>query len=140
MIYAGEKAVFGQPEIKLGVLPGAGGTQRLVKLIGKSRAMEIILTGRNIPAAKALEWGMVANVFKPEELVDEAVKTAAEIASFSPLAVKACKEAVNESFNLPLEQGLKYERRLFHGIFGTQDQKEGMSAFAEKRKPNWTGK
>ncbi|VVT54375.1 uncharacterized protein SAPINGB_P004044 [Magnusiomyces paraingens] len=140
LIYAGEKAVFGQPEIKLGVIPGAGGSQRLTKLIGKSRAMETILTGRNIPAATANEWGMVARVFKPEDLVNEAVKTASEIASYSPLAVKAAKEVVNESFNLPLEQGIKYERRIFHTLFGTEDQKEGMAAFAEKRKASWTGK
>lgn len=140
ILYAGEKAVFGQPEIKLGVIPGAGGSQRLTKLIGKGRAMETILTGRNIPAAQANEWGLVARVFKPEELVNEAVKTAAEIASYSPLAVKAAKEVVNESFNLPLEQGIKYERRIFHALFGTEDQKEGMSAFAEKRKAAWTGK
>lgn len=140
MIYAGENAVFGQPEIKLGVIPGAGGSQRLVKLIGKSRAMEFILTGRNIKAAQALEWGMAAQVFKTEELVNEAVKTASEIASYSPLAVKAAKEVVNESFNLPLEQGIKFERRIFHSLFGTEDQKEGMTAFAEKRKANWTGK
>lgn len=140
IIYAGEKAVFGQPEIKLGVIPGAGGSQRLVKLIGKSRAMEFILTGRNITSAQALEWGMAAQVFKPDELVNEAVKTASEIASFSPIAVKAAKEVVNESFNLPLEQGIKYERRIFHTLFGSQDQKEGMAAFAEKRKAIWTGK
>ncbi|ANB12784.1 Ehd3p [Sugiyamaella lignohabitans] len=140
IIYAGEKAVFGQPEIKLGVIPGAGGTQRLARYIGKARASELILTGRNFSAQEALEWGMVAKVFKPEELVDQAVKTAAEIAQFSPLAVKAAKEAINEGYNLSLEQGLKYERRVFHTLFGTEDQKEGMAAFAEKRKASFTGK
>lgn len=139
IIYAGEKATFGQPEIKLGVIPGAGGSQRLPLLIGKSRAMELILTGRNFSAAEALQWGLVSKVFSPEKLVDEAVKTAAEIAEFSPLAVKAGKEVVNEGYQLPLDQGLKYERRVFHSLFGSKDQKEGMAAFAEKRKANFTG-
>ncbi|CDO56813.1 similar to Saccharomyces cerevisiae YDR036C EHD3 3-hydroxyisobutyryl-CoA hydrolase [Geotrichum candidum] len=140
IIYAGEKAVFGQPEIKIGVIPGAGGSQRLTAAIGKAKAMELILTGRNFSAADALNWGMVANIFKPENLVEEAIKAAQEIAAFSPIAVKAAKEVVNESFNTNLEQGLRYERRVFHGLFGTQDQKEGMSAFLEKRKPSFTGK
>lgn len=139
IIYAGEKATFGQPEIKLGVIPGAGGSQRLPLLIGKTRAMELILTGRNFSASEAYEWGMVAKIFSPEKLVEEAVKTASEIADYSPLAVKAAKEAVNEGYQLPLDQGLKYERRVFHGLFGSKDQKEGMAAFAEKRKPNFTG-
>lgn len=139
VIYAGEKAVFGQPEIKLGVIPGAGGSQRLTAAIGKSRAMELILTGRNFTAAEALSWGLVSKVCKPEELVDEAVKTALLISEYSPLAVKAAKEVVNESLNLGLDQGVKYERRVFHSLFGSQDQKEGMAAFAEKRKANFTG-
>lgn len=139
VIYAGEKAVFGQPEIKLGVIPGAGGSQRLTSAVGKSTAMEIILTGRNFTAAEALAWGLVSKVCKPEELVDEAVKTASTIAQYSPLAVKAAKEVVNESLNVGLEQGVKYERRVFHALFGSQDQKEGMAAFAEKRKANFTG-
>lgn len=139
-IYVGEKAVFGQPEIKLGVIPGAGGSQRLTRIIGKSRAMELILTGRNFSAQEAYEWGVAAKVFKVEDLVNEAVKTASLIAEYSPLAVKAAKEVVNESQNLPLEQGVKFERRIFHALFGSQDQKEGMAAFAEKRKANWTGK
>lgn len=140
IIYAGEKAVFGQPEIKLGVIPGAGGTQRLPLLIGRSRAMELILTGRNFTAQEAYEWGMVSKIFEPSKLVDEAVKTAAEIVKFSPLAVKAAKEAVNEGYEVGLNSGLNYERKLFHGLFGSQDQKEGMAAFAEKRTPNFTGK
>ena len=139
IIYAGEKAVFGQPEIKLGVIPGAGGSQRLTAAIGKSRAMELILTGNNFTAADALSWGLVSKVFKPEELVDEAVKTASLISTYSPLAVKAGKEVVNESLNLGLEQGVKYERRVFQSLFGSQDQKEGMAAFAETRKPTYTG-
>lgn len=139
IIYAGEKAVFGQPEIKLGVIPGAGGSQRLTAAVGKSNAMELILTGRTFSATEALTWGLVTKIFKPEELVDEAVKTAAVIAKHSPLAVKAAKEVVNESFNVGLEQGVKYERRVFHGLFGSQDQKEGMAAFAEKRSAKFTG-
>lgn len=139
IIYAGEKATFGQPEIKLGVIPGAGGTQRLPLLIGKARAAELILTGRNFSAAEALEWGLVSKVFPVDQLVNEAVKTASEIAAFSPLAVKAAKEAINEGYQLPLDQGLKYERRVFHSLFGSKDQKEGMAAFAEKRKANFTG-
>lgn len=140
IIYAGEKAVFGQPEIKLGVIPGAGGSQRLTSAVGKSLAMELILTGRNFTAQEALSWGLVSKIVQPEELVNEAVKTASTIAGYSPLAVKAAKEVVNESFNLGLEQGVKYERRVFHGLFGSEDQKEGMAAFAEKRKANFTGK
>jgi enoyl-CoA hydratase len=140
IIYAGEKAVFGQPEIKLGVIPGAGGTQRLPLLIGKSRAMELVLTGRNFSAQEALQWGLVNRVVEPSKLVEEAVETAAEIASLSPLAVKAAKEAVNEGYEMGLSNGLNYERKLFHSLFGTQDQKEGMTAFVEKRAPNFTGK
>lgn len=139
IIYAGDKAVFGQPEIKLGVMPGAGGSQRLTRAVGKAKAMELILTGRNFSAADALSWGLVANIFTPDSLVDEAVKTASEISSFSPIAVKAAKEVVNESFNTTLEQGVRYERRIFHGLFGSHDQKEGMTAFIEKRKPDFTG-
>ncbi|CDO51242.1 hypothetical protein DV495_004366 [Geotrichum candidum] len=138
IIYAGEKAVFGQPEIKLGVIPGAGGSQRLTAAIGKSKAMEIILTGNNFTAAEAESWGLVSKVFKPEELVNAAVKTAGKIASYSQIAVKAGKEVVNESHNLGLEQGIKYERRIFHSLFGSSDQKEGMAAFAEKRAPKFT--
>ncbi|KAF5102218.1 hypothetical protein DV451_001939 [Geotrichum candidum] len=138
IIYAGEKAVFGQPEIKLGVIPGAGGSQRLTAAIGKSKAMEIILTGNNFTAAEAESWGLVSKVFKPEELVNAAVKTAGKIASYSQIAVKAGKEVVNESHNLGLEQGIKYERRIFHSLFGSNDQKEGMAAFAEKRAPKFT--
>lgn len=139
IIYADEKAVFGQPEIKLGVIPGAGGTQRLTAAIGKSRAMEIILTGKNISARDAETWGLVSKVFKTEEVVNAAVMTASTIAKYSPLAVKAAKETVNESLNLGLEQGVKFERRVFHSLFGSKDQKEGMAAFAEKRSATFTG-
>lgn len=139
IIYAGEKAVFGQPEIKLGVIPGAGGTQRLPLLIGKQRAMELILTGENFTAQQALEWGLVAKIHPADELVNEAIKLASKIAEFSPLAVKAAKECVNEGYQMGLEQGLKYERRVFHSLFGSKDQKEGMAAFAEKRKADFKG-
>lgn len=140
IIYAGDGAVFGQPEIKLGVIPGAGGTQRLPILIGKSRAMEMVLTGNTFSAEEALQWGLVSKVVEADKLVDEAVKTAAKISRYSPLAVKAAKEAVNAGYEMGLANGLTYERRLFHGTFATQDQKEGMTAFIEKRKPNFTGK
>ncbi|KAH9877257.1 hypothetical protein IAQ61_002621 [Plenodomus lingam] len=139
IIYAGPKAVFGQPEIKLGVIPGAGGSQRLTRAIGKSRAMEAILTGDNIPAKQAAEWGLVSKVFdSPQECVDGAVATAEKIASYSQIAVKACKEVVNKSQDLGLREGVEYERRVFHGLFGSQDQTIGMAAFAAKEKPKWT--
>lgn len=137
IIYAGEKAVFGQPEIKLGVIPGSGGTQRLTRAIGKARAMELILTGRNFSAQEAERWGLVARVFPVDQVLPEAVNTAAEIAAFARLAVKAAKECVNEAYESSLAEGVKYERRVFHALFSTHDQKEGMSAFAEKRNPKF---
>lgn len=138
ILYAGPKAVFGQPEIKLGVIPGAGGSQRLTKAIGKSRAMETILTGDNISAKQAGEWGLVAKVFDtPEATVDGAIATAEKIAGFSQIAVKAAKEVVNKSQELGIREGVEYERRVFHGLFGSQDQKIGMTAFAAKAKPEW---
>jgi enoyl-CoA hydratase len=116
IMYAGPRAVFGQPEIKLGVIPGAGGSQRLTKAIGKSRAMETILTGDNITAKQAGEWGLVAKVFEtPEECVNGALATAEKIASYSQIAVKACKEVVNKSQELGIREGVEYERRVFHG-------------------------
>ncbi|CCG80762.1 Enoyl-CoA hydratase/isomerase family protein [Taphrina deformans PYCC 5710] len=138
IIYAGEKATFGQPEIKLGVIPGAGGSQRLIKAAGKSNAMEIILTGRNFSAQEALQWGIVSKICSPESLVEEAIKTASRIAGYGRLSVQAAKEAINMAEELSLADGLKYERRLFHGLFATKDQKEGMAAFVEKRKPSFT--
>ncbi|RKP08078.1 enoyl-CoA hydratase protein [Thamnocephalis sphaerospora] len=135
IIYAGEKAVFGQPEIKLGTIPGAGGTQRLVKAVGKSKAMEMVLTGSfNLNAHEAERAGLVSKVFAPEVLVDEAVKTASKIASLSQPMVQMAKEAMNQSFEQSLANGLLFERRLFHSTFGTHDQREGMLAFVEKRK------
>lgn len=136
-IYAGEKARFGQPEIKLGVSPGAGGTQRLTRFVGKAKAMDMNLTGRMIDAQEALTIGLVARVFPTESLVDEVLKIAAEIAAFSRPAVLATKEMVNRAYETTLAEGVRFERRLFHGLFGTEDQKEGMAAFIEKRAPQF---
>jgi len=140
IILAAPNAVFGQPEINLGIIPGAGGTQRLTQAIGKSRAMELVLTGRNFTAQEAEQWGLVSRVVGPGdgEVLKEAMKVAKAIASKGALAVQAGKEAVNASFELPLKEGLNTERRLFHGLFATKDQREGMSAFVEKRKPRWS--
>jgi enoyl-CoA hydratase len=138
IMYAGPKAVFGQPEIKLGTIPGGGGSQRLTRAIGKSRAMEVILTGDNIQAKQAGEWGLVARVFEtPEECVNGALATAEKIAGYSQIAVKACKDVVNKSQDLGIREGVEYERRVFHALFGSQDQKIGMAAFAAKQKPEW---
>ncbi len=139
MIVASETARFGQPEINIGVIPGAGGTQRWVRVVGKARAMEIVLTGKPISAQKALEWGIVNRVVPVESYLDEAKRLAAEIASQAPIAVRMAKDAVLKSFDTTLEVGLEYERQLFSLLFSTEDQKEGMRAFAEKRKPEWKG-
>jgi len=139
-IIASDNAKFGQPEIKLGVTPGMGGSQRLTWAIGKAKAMEMCLTGRMMDAAEAERSGLVARVVPAEQLLDEAMKTAEAIASMPPLAAIACKEMVNAAFEMPLNQGIRFERRLFHGLFGTEDQKEGMTAFVEKRPGKWKGK
>ena len=139
-IIAGDNAKFGQPEIKLAVTPGMGGSQRLTRAIGKAKAMEMCLTGRMMDAAEAERSGLVARVVPAAELVDEAVKTANTIAAMAPLAAIATKEMVNAAFETTLQQGIVFERRLFHGLFGSDDQKEGMAAFVEKRPGNWTGK
>ena len=138
-IIAGDGAKFGQPEIKLAVTPGMGGSQRLTRAIGKAKAMEMCLTGRMMGAAEAEASGLVARVVPAADLVDEALKTATAIASMAPLAAIATKEMVNAAFETTLQQGIVFERRLFHGLFGTADQKEGMAAFVEKRAGNWTG-
>jgi len=138
IIYAGEKAKFGQPEITIGTIPGGGGTQRLTRAIGKSRAMEMNLTGNMINAQEANSYGLVSKVFPPETLVDEAIKTADKIASHSKLIVAMCKEATNKAYEQTLAEGLAYEKRVFHTTFGTNDRKEGMTAFVEKRAPVWT--
>lgn len=139
-IIAADTARFGQPEIKLGVTPGMGGSQRLTHAVGKAKAMEMCLTGRMMGAEEAERSGLVARVVPAAELVDEALKTAETIASMAPLAAVANKEMVNAAFEMGLAQGINFERRLFHGLFGTEDQKEGMSAFVEKRPGKWTGR
>ncbi|GEM10418.1 enoyl-CoA hydratase [Rhodotorula toruloides] len=138
IILAAPNAVFGQPEINLGVIPGAGGTQRLTHALGKSRAMEIVLTGKNFSAAEAAQWGLVSRVVEEGGVVDEAVKVAAKIASKGMLAVQAAKEGVNAAYEMSLTNGLHFERRLFHQLFATNDQKIGMNAFANKEKAKWT--
>jgi enoyl-CoA hydratase len=139
-IIAADTAKFGQPEIKLGVTPGMGGSQRLTWAVGKAKAMEMCLTGRMMGAEEAERSGLVARVVPASELLDQALKTAEAIAAMPPLAAIAVKEMVNAAFEIPLGQGLRFERRLFHGLFGTEDQKEGMAAFVEKRPGNWKGR
>jgi enoyl-CoA hydratase len=132
-IIAGDNAKFGQPEITIGTIPGAGGTQRLTRAVGKSKAMEMCLTGRMMDAAEAERSGLVSRVVPVAELVDEAVKVAGKIAALSRPIVMLCKESVNAAFETTLAQGVTFERRLFHSTFSTEDQKEGMAAFVEKR-------
>jgi enoyl-CoA hydratase len=139
-IIAGDSAKFGQPEIKLAVSPGMGGSQRLTRAIGKAKAMEMCLTGRMMGAQEAEAAGLVAKVVPAADLMEEALKTAQVIAAMAPLAAIATKEMVNAAFETTLQQGVVFERRLFHGLFGSADQKEGMAAFVEKRPGNWTGK
>ena len=139
-IIAADTAKFGQPEIKLGVTPGMGGSQRLTRAIGKAKAMEMCLTGRMMDAAEAERSGLVAKIVPADQLLDEALKTAEAITAMPPLAAIAVKEQVNAALELPLSQGIRFERRLFHSLFGTEDQKEGMTAFVEKRPGNWTGR
>ena len=140
LIIAGENAVFGQPEIKLGTIPGAGGTQRLVRAIGKSKAMEMVLTGNNKDAHEAERAGLVCKVVPVDDMMDECLKTAQKIASYSQPSVKMCKEAVNAAFESSLKEGLKLESQLFYSTFATKDQKEGMAAFVQKRKPEFIHK
>jgi enoyl-CoA hydratase len=140
LIVAGEDAQFGQPEIKLGVMPGAGGTQRLTRAIGKARAMEMILTGRNMGAREAEAHGLVTQVVPAEATVPAALELAGRIAAMPPVAVLAAKAAVNRAEELPLEAGLEFERRSFYLLFDTEDQAEGMAAFQAKRKPEWRGR
>lgn len=140
MIVASETAQFGQPEIKIGVMPGAGGTQRLTKAIGKAKAMEMVLTGKFISATEAEKHGLINRVVPVELYLDEAFKLAAEIASMSPVAAKLAKEAVNRSFETNLDEGLYFERKNFYLCFASEDQTEGMNAFVEKRKPDFKGR
>ncbi|MCA0046066.1 enoyl-CoA hydratase [Mesorhizobium sp. B283B1A] len=139
-IIAADTAKFGQPEITLGVIPGMGGSQRLTRFVGKSKAMDMCLTGRMMDAAEAERSGLVSRVVPAGELVEEAVKAAAKIADFSLPSVMMAKEAVNRAYETTLAEGLRFERRLFHSLFALDDQKEGMAAFAEKRKPNFTNR
>ena len=137
VVIAADNAKFGQPEIKLGVIPGIGGTQRLTRAVGKAKAMDLILTGRIMDAAEAERSGLVARVVLAANLMDEAMKVAETIAGMSLPSVLAAKEAVNRAFETPLAEGVLFERRVFHSLFATEDQKEGMRAFVEKRKPEW---
>jgi enoyl-CoA hydratase len=134
IIIAAENAKFGQPEIKLGIIPGAGGTQRLTRAVGKSKAMELILTGRMMDAAEAERSNLVARVVPTDQVVAEAVKVGEAIGTMSAPSVAIAKEAVNRAFEVTLSEGVRFERRVFHSLFATEDQKEGMAAFAEKRK------
>jgi enoyl-CoA hydratase len=138
LLIAADTAKFGQPEIKLGVLPGMGGSQRLTRAIGKAKAMDLILTGRTIDAAEAERSGLVSRLVPADRLLDEANEVAAAIAGMSRNAARMAKEAVNRAFESTLTEGLLYERRLFHSAFATEDQKEGMAAFSEKRPANFT--
>jgi enoyl-CoA hydratase len=136
-ILAADTAKFGQPEITIGTIPGAGGTQRLTRFVGKSKAMEMCLTGRMMDAAEAERAGLVSRVVPAAELMDEAIKTATKIAGLSRPIVMMAKEAVNRAYESTLSEGVRFERRVFHATFATEDQKEGMAAFAEKRPPQW---
>ncbi len=140
MIVASESALFGQPEINIGVIPGAGGTQRITRAVGKALAMEICLNGRNLTAAEAQQHGLINRVFPVESYLEDAIKFAAEIAERAPLALLLGKKAVNAAFNMDLQSGIAYERILFNTLFASADQKEGMDAFINKRKANWQGK
>lgn len=140
IIIASESAVFGQPEVGVGIMPGAGGTQRLPRAVGKYRAMEMILTGRSISAQEAYRIGLVNRIVPVESLMDETKKLASEIASKPPISVRAAKEAILKAQDTPLEVGLEFERKTFYMLFATEDGKEGMKAFLEKRKPVFKGK
>lgn len=140
MIVASESAKFGQPEINLGVIPGAGGTQRLTRIVGKAIAMDMILSGRRLTAAEALHYGLCCRVAPIEEYMNEAIKLASEIASKPAFAIRLAKESVNQAYETMLSEGVYLERRLFSMLFATEDQKEGMAAFLEKREPQWKGR
>jgi len=140
MIFASDTAKFGQPEIKLGVIPGMGGSQRLTRAIGKSKAMDMILTGRMMDAEEAERSGLVARIIPEDKLLEETIETAATIADFSRPSVFAAKETVDRAFETTLSEGLHYEQRVFYPLFSTEDQKEGMAAFTEKRKPDFKHK
>jgi len=136
-IIAGDTAKFGQPEIKIGAIPGAGGTQRLPRAVGKAKAMDLVLTGRMMDAAEAERAGLASRVVPAAKLLEEALAAAGQIAGFSLPSVMAAKEAINRAYQTPLTEGILFERRTFHSLFATEDQKEGMTAFVEKRKANF---
>lgn len=140
IIYAGEKAKFGQPEILLGTIPGAGGTQRLARAVGKSKCMEMCLTGVPINSSEALQFGLVSKVCPVDTLVDEAVQTASKIAGNSKFISQLCKEVINTGYNMTLDQGNLFEKRIFHATFASHDRSEGMTAFVEKRKADFQDK
>jgi enoyl-CoA hydratase len=140
MIVASDSAKFGQPEVTIGVIPGGGGTQRLVRAVGKALAMEMILNNRTLTAQEALQYGLVNRVVPVSDYLNVAILLADEIAARAPLAVRAAKKMINHSYESFLKDGLAEEKQVFYNLFNTEDQKEGMQAFVEKRKPNWTGK
>ena len=140
MIVASETAVFGQPEINLGILPGGGGTQRMTRALGKALAMEVMLTDRKLSAEEALKYGLVNQVVAPEIYLDEAIKLAQKVASMSQIAIQLTKDAINKAYEATLSEGLEFEKKNFFLAFGTEDKQEGMEAFIEKRKPNWKHK
>ncbi|MGJ3237344.1 MAG: enoyl-CoA hydratase-related protein [Anaerolineae bacterium] len=140
MIVASESAVFGQPEINLGILPGGGGTQRMTRALGKALAMEVMLTDRKLSAEEALHYGLVNRVVAPEVYLDEALKLAQKVASMSQIAIQLTKDAINKAYEATLSEGLEFEKKNFFLAFGTEDKREGMSAFVEKRKPKWQHK
>jgi enoyl-CoA hydratase len=140
LVIAGESAVFGQPEIKLGVIPGIGGTQRLTRLVGRAKAMDLVLTGRTMDAREAESCGLVSRVVPDERVLPQALEAAATIAGYGRTAVRAARECVDRALETGLRDGIRYERRVFHALFATHDQKEGMSAFLEKRAPRFTGR
>jgi enoyl-CoA hydratase len=140
MIFASETAKFGQPEIKLGLVPGMGGSQRLTRLVGKAKAMDLILTGRMMGAEEAERAGLVARVIPDDKLMEETLATAKAIAAYSRRATIAAREAVDRALELSLREGILFERRTYHALWATQDAKEGMRAFIEKREPDFTGR
>lgn len=139
-IIAGENAKFGQPEVNIGTIPGAGGSQRLTRFIGKSKAMDMILTGRMMDAEEAERCGLVSRIFPTDDLMEEVMKIARTIARLSRPSIMVAKEAVNRAYETTMSEGILFERRVFHSLFSTEDQKEGMSAFIEKRKPQFKNK
>lgn len=140
LVIAGESAVFGQPEIRLGVIPGIGGTQRLTRLVGRAKAMDLVLTGRTMGAREAEAAGLVSRVVPDDRVLPESLEAAETIASYGRTAVRAARECVNQSLETGLRDGIRFERRVFHALFATHDQKEGMTAFLEKRAPHFTGR